>query len=87
MTALELNTQIYRYMADISVDEALLQKVADYMKKLLAKKPDPTLMTKEQFYAKLERGEKAYERGECHEILPNENLTSYLIRRGYDLQG
>lgn len=41
-------------------------------------KKDSTLMTKEEFYAKLERGERAYERGECHEILPGEDLATYL---------
>lgn len=46
-------------------------------------KKDSTLMTKEEFYAKLERGEKAYERGECHEMLPEEDLTTYLRRCFY----
>lgn len=48
-------------------------------------KKDSTLMTKEEFYAKLERGEKAYDRGECHEMLPEEDLTTYLRRRFYKI--
>ena len=40
-----------------------------------------SLMTEEKFYAKLERGERAYEQGECHEILLGEDLTTYLRRR------
>lgn len=48
-------------------------------------KKDPSLMTKEEFYAKLERGERAYEQGECHEILLGEDLTTYLRRRFYKI--
>ena len=48
-------------------------------------KKDPSLVTKEEFYAKLERGERAYELSECHEILPGEDLTTYLRRRFYKI--
>lgn len=41
-------------------------------------KKDSTLMTKEEFYAKLDRGE-------CHEMLPEEDLTTYLRRRFYKI--
>jgi hypothetical protein len=44
-------------------------------------KKDPSLMTKEEFYAKLERGERAYELSECHDILPGEGVITYLKRR------
>ena len=49
------------------------------------KKKDSALMTKEKFYAKLERGERAYEQGECHEILLGEDLTTYLRRCFYKI--
>ena len=85
MTALELNAQIHRYMADISLNEVLLQKVADYMKKLLAKKPDPTLMTKEQFYAIIEKGEAEHESGKCTVLHQGDSVTEMLRRSGYDI--
>ena len=44
-------------------------------------KKGPSLMTKEEFYAKLERGERAYELSECHDILPGEDVITYLKRR------
>ena len=56
-----------------------------FMAAMQLNKKDSTLMTKEEFYAKLERGEKAYERGECHEMLPEEDLTTYLRRRFYKI--
>ncbi|MBQ6167883.1 MAG: hypothetical protein IJK41_10725 [Muribaculaceae bacterium] len=85
MTSGELNAQILRDMAEIADSEALMKQLAKYLKKLVAKKNDPTLMTKEEFFAKLEEGERAYERGECSEMLVNEDMTTYLRRRGYDL--
>lgn len=85
MTSGELNAQILRDMAEIADSEALMKQLAKYLKKLVAKKNDPTLMTKEEFFAKLEEGERAYERGECSEMLVNEDMTTYLRSRGYDL--
>ena len=57
MTTLQLNAELYRAMGEIADDEALMTKVLKYVKKLAAKKNDPTLMTKEEFFAKLERAE------------------------------
>lgn len=85
MTAIQLNAEVLRNLSIVAEDESQLKRVAKYLRKLVAEKNPPTLMTKEEFYAKLERGEKAYERGECHEMLPEEDLTSYLKRRGYDI--
>ena len=85
MTTIQLNAEIYRAMGVIAEDEGLLKRALKYLKKLAAQKQDETLMTKEEFYAKLERGEEAYRQGKCHSILPDEDLTSFLRRRGYDL--
>lgn len=85
MTSGELNAQILRDMAEIADSEALMKQLAKYLKKLVAKKNDPTLMTKDEFFAMIEQGERAYELGECGEMLANEDMTTYLRRRGYDL--
>ena len=50
MTAMELNAEIWRNMAAIADDETLMKQLAKYLKKLVAKKEDPTLMTKEEFF-------------------------------------
>ena len=47
MTAVQLNAEVLRAIDGISDDEALMTKVLKYIKKLTAKKEDPTLMTKE----------------------------------------
>ena len=86
MSTQELNAELYRAMAEIADDETLMTKVLKYVKKLAATaKADPTLMTEEEFFAKLERGEEQYRQGKCHSMLPDEDLTTYLRRRGYDL--
>jgi len=86
MTAIQLNAELYRAMGEIADDETLLEKVLKYVKKLASKKKaDPTLMSKEEFFAKLERAEKQIARGEYSEMLPGEDLTTHLKRLGYDI--
>ena len=82
MTAMELNAQIWRDMAAIADSEPLMSKLANYLKKLVkVKQEDPTLMTKEEFFARVDAAKK----GASHRMNPNENLTEYLRRRGYDI--
>ena len=53
MTAIQLNAEILRNMSIIAEDEHLLRRVAKYLRKVVAeKKSDPTLMTKEEFFAR-----------------------------------
>ena len=86
MTAIQLNAELYRAMGEIADDETLLEKVLKYVKKLASKKKaDPTLMSKEEFFAKLERAEKQIAEGKGMKMLPNEDLTTFLKRNGYDI--
>ena len=72
-------------MAEIADSEPLMKQLAKYLKKLVAKKQDPTLMTKDEFYAKIEQAEQQIERGEYSVLLPDEDLTTHLRRLGYDI--
>lgn len=85
MTALQLNAEVLRAIDGISDDEALMTKVLKYIKKLTAKKEDPTLMTKEEFFAKIERAEQQYARGEYTTQLPGESVSDMLKRCGYEV--
>ena len=88
MTAVQLNAlnaQIWRDMAVLADSESMMKRVAKYLSKLVKEKKDPTLMTKEEFFAKIEESERQIERGECHTMLPGEDLTAFLRRVGYDL--
>ena len=82
---LSLNADFLRDLSVVAEDENLLSKAIKYIRKLASKKEDPTLMTKEEFFARVDEAKAQYERGEAHMMLPNEDLTSYLRRRGYDI--
>ena len=58
MTAAQLNAEILRNIGTLVEDEGMLKRVAKYLRKLVAEKEDSTLMTKEDFFAKIERAEK-----------------------------
>ena len=58
MTAIQMNAELLRNMSIIAEDEHLLKRVAKYLRKLVAEKQDTSLMTEEEFFAKIERAEK-----------------------------
>ncbi len=82
---MELNAQIWRDIAEIADSELLMKQLAKYLKKLTAKKHDPTLMTKEEFFAKIEKAEQQIAAGEGMAMLPDEDLSAFLKRNGYGL--
>ena len=82
MTAVELNAQIWRDMAEIADSEPLMKQLAKYLKRLVAKKQDETLMTKEAFFAKLDEAEREIAEGKGIVMLPNETLDDVLRRVG-----
>ena len=82
MTALQLNAEIYRNLGIIAEDESMLERVAKYLRRVAKQvSDDPTCMTKEEYFAMLDRAEK----GPRHRMLPNEDLTAFLKRMGHDL--
>ena len=60
-----------------------MKRLAKYVQKLVKEKNDPTLMTKEEFFAKIERAEQQAARGEGMRMLPGEDLKDFLTRNGY----
>lgn len=84
MTALQLNADIYRNLGIIAEDESMLKRVAKYVQKLAKQMTDdPTCMTKEEFFARIDRAEQQYARGEYTTQLPGESLEDMLKRCGY----
>lgn len=83
MTAMEVNTQIWRDIAEIADNESLMKQLAKYLKKLTAKKKsDPTLMTKEEFFAKIDRSIEQARQGRVHRMQSGESLDDFLKRIG-----
>ena len=64
-------------------------KKADWLHEV--SQPHPVLfftescMTKEEYFAMLDRSEAQYARGEYDVLKPDEDLTTYLRRKGYDI--
>lgn len=88
MTAVQLNrmnTELWQSIGAIADSEPLMRRLTNYAKRLVKEKQDPTLMTEEEFFAKIERAEQQMERGEGMELLPGEDLTSFLKRNGYEI--
>lgn len=85
MNALQLNAELYRTLGQIAENETLLEKTLKYVKKLAAKKSDPTLMSKDEFYSRIDKAAKQYECGEYTVLMPGETVTDMLTRCGYDV--
>ena len=86
MSTVTLNPSMMHDWEIISADESLVQRLARYMRRLVKEKePDPALMTKEEFFAMVDRAEEQYSRGEYTELLPGETVTDMLKRCGYDV--
>lgn len=58
MTALQLNSEFFAVMSQIAARKGLLQQVLDFAKSLLAEKKDETLMSKEEFFHRIDEAKK-----------------------------
>lgn len=66
-------------MSIIAEDENLLKRAAKYLRKLVAeKRTDPTLMTKEEFFARIDEAKK----GPTYELREGETLEDLIKRVG-----
>ena len=83
MPAIQLNAEILRNLGALAEDEGMLKRVAKYLRKLVAEKEaDPTLMSKEEFFARVDEAREQIKRGEGVEMLPDESLDEFLNRVG-----
>ncbi len=74
MTAVQMNAEILRNMSIIAEDERLMNRVAKYLRKLVAEKEDPTLLTKEEFLARIDKAKE----GPSMEFTSVEELDKYI---------
>ena len=83
MTSVQLNAELLRNMSIIAEDENLLKRAAKYLRKLVSEKEaDSTLLTKEEFFARVDEAREQIKRGEGVEMLPDESLDEFLQRVG-----
>ena len=83
MTALQLNAEIYQSLGVLSQDESMLRRAANYLKRLASElSQDSTLMTKDEFFSRVEEAEREIEEGKGIRMLPDESLDEFLRRVG-----
>ena len=78
MTAVEMSAELFRQLSIIAEDESLMAKMFKYAKKLTASKTDPTLMTKEEFFAKIDESLEQARQGRVHRIESKAELNQFL---------
>lgn len=80
---MQLNAELFGALQTISSDEGLMKKAVRSLKRIAAQRQaDHTAMTREEFLAKLDKGEEEYRQGKYYEMLPGESLESFLKRVG-----
>ena len=78
MTTVQLNAELLRNLSIVAEDENLLKRAAKYLRKLVAQKEDPTLMTKEEFYSKIKQAEKQIQEGKGITFTDSKEMNSWL---------
>lgn len=84
MNALQLNAELHSVIDTMAEDETLLAKMLKYAKRLVAKKEDPTLMTKEEFFAMVDDSLEQARQGKVYRMRPDEKLDTFLERMRAD---
>ena len=80
-----MNTRLWQDIGVIADSEPLMKRLSRYVSRLVKEKEDPTLMTREELYAKIEKAEEDYRQGRCTRLLPGETVTDMLRRSGFDV--
>lgn len=81
MTAVQqnaMNTELWQSIGAIADNESLMRRLTRYAKRLVKEKEDPTLMTKEEFFARVDESKKEYEKGEYVSFGNLEDMNAWL---------
>ena len=79
MTAIQLNAEILRNLGALAEDENMMKRVAKYLRKLVdEKESDPTEMTKEEFFQRVDASKEQYLRGEYTRFANKEEMHKWL---------
>lgn len=74
-----LNAEILRNLGILAESETMLNRVAKYLRKLVKEsEADPTLMTKEEFFARVDEAKK----GPTYELKDGETIEDLIKRIG-----
>ena len=73
-----MNTELWQGIGYIADDETLMRRLSRYVKRLVKEKSDPTLMTKEEFFARVDEARREYDEGKYHTFDTVEDLDRYI---------
>lgn len=74
-----MNAEILRNMSIIAEDENLLKRAAKYLRKLIAeKKADPTLLSKEEFFARVDEAREQIKQGKSISFSNPQEMNKWL---------
>ena len=81
MTAVQqnaMNTELWQSIGAIADNESLMRRLTRYAKRLVKEKEDPTLMTKEVFFARIDESKQEDEKGEYVSFGNLEDMNAWL---------
>ena len=79
MTGVQLNADILRNLGTLAEDEGMLNRVAKYLRRLVSEKQaDPTKMTREEFFRRVDEGREQIRRGEATRFSNREEMNKWL---------
>lgn len=74
-----MNTELWQDIGYIADDETLMRRLSKYVKRLAKEKADdPTLMTKEEFFARVDESREQIRRGEGIRFSNREEMNNWL---------
>ena len=74
-----MNTELWQNIGALADDDTLMRRLALYTRRLMKeKKADPTLMTKDEYFAMLDQRAAEYEQGKYHTYSSVEELDKYI---------
>lgn len=73
-----MNTELWQGIGYIADDETLMRRLSRYVKRLAKEKSDPTLMTKEEFFARVDEARREYDEGKYHTFDTVGDLDRYI---------
>ena len=76
---MQLNAELLRNMSIIAEDENLLKRAAKYLRKLVAEKEaDPTEMTREEFFERVDKAERQIAEGKGITFTNRDDMNKWL---------
>lgn len=74
-----MNTELWQGIGYIADDETLMRRLSKYVKRLAKEKAeDPTLMTKEEFFARVDEARREYDEGKYRAFSSVEEMNAWL---------